>query len=138
MTERYQSIQLRDIPGDIRFEGYYWYSNSRTPVVLQTATQIEHSWFSDLPFVVEANFFAPAERISIQVRNIDGKYVVARIDLNNLDSECHVASSYIGHHLQGLSFEVVEAWTPVADELLENMETLVPAWTAFAGFSTKK
>lgn len=134
MNHVYQTITILDIPQDIRFEGYYWYSNEQSPrVILQEVVQ--QGWFTDLPFVIEANFYAREEQISLQVRHIDGAYRVAKIDLSQLEGIVHDRASYIGHDLGGRNFEMIEAWIPQTDELLEGMETLVPAWAAFAGFS---
>jgi CRISPR type III-associated protein (TIGR04423 family) len=137
MKYAYQSISIHDIPQDILFEGYYWYSNEKSPTVI-TQEAIQRSWFTDLPFVIEANFYARTEQISIQVRHIDGVYHVAKIDLAQLDQIEHEKAPYIGHDLGGVHFEMIEAWIHQVDALLEGMETLVPAWTAFAGFTTKK
>lgn len=137
MKSRYQLIPISEIPEDLLFEGYYWYSNEKSPVIL-TGEPIQQSWFTELPFVIEANFYAEAAQISIQVRHWDGDYHAARIDLHLLDSIHHDRVSYIGHDLGGRNFEMIEAWAPQTDELLEGMKTLVPAWAAFAGFTTNK
>lgn len=137
MKSTYQPIPISEIPEDLLFEGYYWCSNEKSPVIL-TGEPIQQSWFTELPFVIEANFYAKAEQISLQVRHLDGVYHVARIDLSLLDSIHHDRVSYIGHDLGGRNYEMVEAWEPQPDELLEGMKTLVPAWAAFAGFITNK
>jgi len=138
MNPVYQPITISKIPEDILFEGYFWYSNDKSPKIISPPALIQQSWFTELPFVIEANFFARTEQISIQVRHWDGVYHVDKIDLTQLDKILHDKVSYIGHDLGGRNFEMIEAWETRPDELLEGMETLVPAWAAFAGFINTK
>jgi CRISPR type III-associated protein (TIGR04423 family) len=138
MNHIFQSIKISEIPADILFEGYYWYSNEKSPTIISTPEPILKNWFTELPFVIEANFYAKAEQISIQVGHWDGSYHVAKIDLTQLDRITYDKVSYIGHDLNGRNFEMIEAWEPRPDDLLEGMETLFPVWTAFAGFTIIK
>jgi CRISPR type III-associated protein (TIGR04423 family) len=138
MNPVYQPITISEIPEDILFEGYYWYSNDKSPKIISTPEPIQQSWFTELPFVVEADFYAKAEQISIQVRHWDSVYHTAKIDLTQLDEITYDKVSYIGHDLGGRNFEMIEAWEPRPDKLLEGMETLVPTWAAFAGFINTK
>jgi CRISPR type III-associated protein (TIGR04423 family) len=138
MNSVYQPITISQIPNDILFEGYYWNADDKSPTVISPPALIQHSWFTELPFIIEANFYARTEQISIQVRHWDGVYHVAKIDLSRLDGITHDRVSYIGHDLGGLDFEMIEAWEAKTDELLEGMETLVPTWAAFAGFTNTK
>lgn len=135
MSKRYQPIAISDIPADLMFEGYYWYSDKPSPKLCHDEP-IQQAWFGNMPFVIEANFYNKSEGISIQVRSIDGQYHVARIDLSNLDQEHFDHQVYQGHDLEGRDYRVVNAWEPQPEPLCEGMETLVPSWTAFAGFTT--
>ena len=134
MNNLYQIISIEEIPKDILFEGYYWYSNEQKPRVILSPSIIQYDWFTDLPFVVEANFYSPKAQLSIQVKNMDGEYAVAKMDLSQLHEIEHDKVTYIGHDLESKSYVMIEAWIPQADELLEGMESLIPAWSAFAGF----
>ncbi len=138
MNSAYQSIRISEIPKDILFEGYYWYSNDKSPKLIPTPEPIQQSWFTELPFVIEANFYSQAQQISIQIRHWDGVYHVGKIDLSQLDKIIHDKVLYIGHDLAGHNIEMIEAWEAYPYELLEGMETLVPTWAAFAGFSNNK
>jgi CRISPR type III-associated protein (TIGR04423 family) len=131
MENNYQKITIDQIPDNIDFEGYYWYSNERKPMVID-GEKIKKSIFSDLPFVVEANFYSEAEKISIRVKNIDGQYHIGKIKLESTDN----ATTYIAHDLDGIKkFKMVEVWEEDdEDDLLEGMKVLVPSWAAFAGF----
>jgi CRISPR type III-associated protein (TIGR04423 family) len=71
------------------------------------------------------------------VRFIDGSYHIAKIDLTQIGEIPYDEVEYIGHDVDGHNFMMIEAWDSQCDELLEGMETLVPAWSAFAGFTKK-
>lgn len=137
MNPVYQNIQITEIPKDTLFEGYYWYSNKQSPELIM-GEAIQQCWFTELPFVIEANFYARTEQISIQIRHLDGAYHVAKIDLSQLAEGNYDKLTYIGHDIGKRKFDIIEAWELQSDDLLEGMETLVPTWTAFAGFTTIK
>ncbi len=137
MSQAYQPISIQDLPTDVNFEGYYWYSNKQKPEII-TGEPIQHGWFTELPFVVEANFYSADAKLSIQVRHVEGQYQVTRIDLSQLDAIPHEKRTYLGHDLEGRNFRVIEAWQPEPDAFCADMEVLVPAWTAFAGFNSQK
>jgi CRISPR type III-associated protein (TIGR04423 family) len=134
MDKVFQKIEIEEIP-DYEFQGYYWYSNQKKPEHF-LSKKIDKSIFSKLPFVIEANFFAENENVSIQVKNIDGNYNISLINLNLLsDPNLCDKHEYIAHDLGDVKkYRMFEAWEEKADILLEGMKTLVPSWTAFAGF----
>jgi len=135
MSRIWRKIEVEDIPNDLLFEGYYWYSHETEPHTINRE-RIDKKIFTNMPFIVEGNFFAPDEEVSISVKNIDGKYHIVQFELKGdiLNGEIE-KSNYIAHDLQGIDeFIMAEAWEPVEDELLNNMKTLVPTWSAFAGF----
>ena len=134
MENIFQKISIADIP-DHKFEGYYWYSNAEEPQVIGEE-KIDVSIFTKLPFVIEANFYAKKENVSIQVKNIEGNYQVYCCNLNELPENNHCErQEYIAHDLGSVEkYIMLEAWEEKEDELLEDMKTLVPAWTAFVGF----
>jgi CRISPR type III-associated protein (TIGR04423 family) len=134
MDKVFQKITIEEIP-DYEFQGYYWYSNQREPEYF-LSKKIDLSIFSKLPFVIEANFFAKNENVSIQVKNIDGNYYISLINLNLIsDPNLCDKQEYIAHDLGDVKkYKMIEAWEEKADDLLEGMNTLVPSWTAFAGF----
>jgi CRISPR type III-associated protein (TIGR04423 family) len=130
MENRFKKINIEEIPsGD--YQGYYWLSNSSKPDVQYTG-DIDKSLFNKLPFVIEANYYSNEKNISINVKNIDGKYVVSLIDVEGCE-----ATEYIGHDIDS-NFLVVEAWEDKQDNLLENLKTKVPSWVAFKGFVESK
>jgi CRISPR type III-associated protein (TIGR04423 family) len=131
-----EKINIDAIP-DYLFEGYYWYSYSPAPEPFEEE-KIEKAKFSSLPFVIEGNFYAKAEQVSIQVKHINGEYHITQFNLAELKPEFKHEQIYLGHDLGGRDFKMLEAWEEVADPYLENMKTLQPAWSAFIGFVNYK
>jgi CRISPR type III-associated protein (TIGR04423 family) len=132
MEKRYKKISIDTIPQG-NYQGYYWMSNSSKPVI-QDEGDIDKSIFKELPFVVEANYYSSEADISIQIKSVDGQYLVSEINVK----DCEVIE-YIGHDI-GSNYLVVEAWGEKEDDLLEGMIAKVPVWEAFKGFveSNKK
>lgn len=138
IEQAYQKIEAANIPSGV-YQGYYWESSKTKPTLLDnqpiTLSFDDHT----LPFIIEGNFYNKKQNISIQVKNIDGKHHIAKIDLNNLPEEAIKKQSYLAHDIDAYKkFEVIEAWRLVAEPLMENMETFQPAWTAFIGFTNPK
>lgn len=136
-----------------QYQGYYWYSDASTPEQIEDAPIVADK-FSDMPFVVEANFYCVAQAWSIQIKNIDGNYQVAKMDLSGLDLESEGTADYdvidyFAHRIADYShYRVVEAWRVVDLDVRtsetgnkpsspETMTTLEPAWTAFCGFKNR-
>ena len=135
MKNRYKEIKIQDIPKG-KYTGYYWLSDRTEPeIIWNKEKEIDLNWFGKLPFVVEANFYSAELEKSIQIKNIDGKYHCAVIDLK----DCKLTpQKYIGHDLDGWDYEVVEAWEDREIKVIgtddEFMKTKVPSWVAFKGF----
>ncbi len=128
-----KNIRLEEIPL-YHYEGYYWHSDQQSPKLI-TQEYIQLEWFTTLPFVVEANFYAKPENVSIRVQNIDGLYKVTLFDLNKINAHTEY-KKYIAHDVSSAEYWMAEGWTEVIDdELLEGMSTLMPSWSAFVGFS---
>jgi CRISPR type III-associated protein (TIGR04423 family) len=138
MKERHKTITLADIPTDVIFDGYLWLSNATKPITMK-AERVDNSLFEKLlPFVVEGNLWSEELSLSIQIRNVDGAYIVQQFDLTGSDQDPLLddKEDYLAHDLDGIAkYRVVEAWQEEQqDKILAGMKTLVPAWTAFKGF----
>jgi len=132
----FKIIDKNQIP-DYEYQGYYWFSNSPKPVILNYE-KFEINILTELPFVVEGNLYAPLENISIQIKNIDGVYYIALIDLSNTNGyQISQPQKYLGHDL-GFDYYLVQAWELVEDDQCNGLETFVPAFTAFKGFVEPK
>lgn len=133
-----KKIKISDIDISINYQGYYWYSNSKHPIVILN-DKISDQVFSTLPFIVEANFYSKERNISISIKNIDGIYFYHQVDFSNtIKNQCTV-DEYLVHDLEGISkIKMLQYWEESEqEELLENMSTLVPSWIAFIGFVNK-
>ena len=56
-----ERIDIKQIPFDLPFEGYYWYSDESKPTALDKKT-ISEAIFTELPFIVEGNFYNNDEK----------------------------------------------------------------------------
>jgi CRISPR type III-associated protein (TIGR04423 family) len=132
-----EKIDIKQIPFNLPFEGYYWYSHKSKPTVLVNKA-ISEAIFTELPFIVEGNFYNDDEKISINIKNIDGRYLITRANLKGIDYE---PQEYLAHRLEledGTKISKIKLmhhWQESEpDALLEGMTTLIPVWMAFTGF----
>ncbi len=129
IKERYKLID--EIP-EQEYIGYIWYSDAEKPTIIGPKEPFHLGMLTELPFIIEGHLFCESEKRSIQIKNIDGKYHYATI---NLEGMLDKAKDYVGHDL-GHDYKMVEAWEDYEDPNCANMTTLRPAWKAFAGFTT--
>ncbi len=132
-----KKIEIHQIPFDLAYEGYYWYSNASKPIVLRQET-ISEALFTTLPFIIEGNLYNEVMNISIHIKNIDGKYWITQANLNDVNPNNMTEKTYLPHdlNLKGIKkIKLVHYWQESEpDELLAGMRTLVPVWMAFKGF----
>jgi len=133
-------ITIDEIDYTVPYEGYVWYSGQQRPEVIKGL--FDKTYFDPLArnvpeslFIIEGNLYARDLKRSISIRNVDGQYLIHQADLADIDPERLTPQKYKSHRLNGEQYvEIMQYWEAVDDELLEGMTTLVPAWTAFAGF----
>lgn len=128
-----KKITINEIDFSVPYEGYYWLSNEEKPRIVNSL--IPKGIFKALPFVIEAHFLNDAKE-SISVKNIDGIYLVFKTSLKNLPEDQITTYEYLTHKLPSIEkIKTIQYWEESdGDLLLENMKTLIPTWTAFAGF----
>ena len=128
--------RIHKIP-NFNYEGYIWYSNQPKPEIIEG--QFDESKLTPLPFIIEGNLWAPEKKISINIKYIDGEYVIAQIDLNNKNDLEENKQAYIAHDLDGVSyFYLYQNWEEKKDNLCADMKTQEPSWAAFTGFIKEK
>lgn len=134
-NNRYTSISVEQIPVDIEFDGYLWFSDQQKPTMLMNQ-RLNMALFKKLPFIIEGNLWSKERQLSVNIRNFDGQYLITSFDLSNSSEDILLEEkNYIAHDLEGVTkFQVIEAWEEKEDEALAGMKTLVPSWTAFKGF----
>ena len=130
-----KKISLEDIDYTLQYEGYYWYSNKQRPELVNQSI-ITKDIFKKLPFIVEGNLYCSSNQVSINIKNIDGAYVIYQCILADLPKNQYSLQEYIAHDLEGVSkIKMLQYWKEgEADDLLAGMTTLIPAWQAFQGF----
>jgi CRISPR type III-associated protein (TIGR04423 family) len=131
-----KKIAKTDIPYELSYEGYYWYSNKTKPKVLRNE-RISPDIFTELPFIVEGNLYNSETQTSISIKCIDGEYQIFLAKLDNLPPSQVTEQQYIAHDLDGINkIILLEFWKESEqDPLLADMITLIPAWVAFKGFT---
>ncbi len=94
------------------------------------------------PFVVEAQLYCKDENVSVSIKNVDGKYIVKRYNLTELDKEQDIACNpqdYLPNRMENVEkIQLVQYWRAEPDELCENIKSLQPAELVFKGFILKK
>ena len=127
-----KKINLQQFPFELAFEGYCWYSNASKPRVFNNEI-LTKDLFTLLPFIVEGNLYSEEKGISINIKNIDGDYLITQAQIKTLEPK-----EYLAHRLDGVGkIKLVHHWEEAPDDLLEGMTTLVPVWMAFKGFVNK-
>lgn len=134
-----RTTDLSIIDDSCGYVGYVWKSNAQVPERYFEQTELNLKQLleeADFPFIIEGNFYAAAENISIRIQYLDGQYYVTKFDLTGIDITNFV-QEYYGHDLEGRNFKMLEYWEVEQEKYpeLEGMETLVPSWSAFIGFA---
>lgn len=130
-----KEIKIQDIDFTLRYDGYYWYSNTSKPEIIRNQI-IPDNILTALPFIIEGNFYSEDSGISINIKNIDGQYKIYECSTFGLIEDHITRSELLAHDLKGVEkIKVVQYWEESdEDPLLENMKTLQPVWQAFVGF----
>ena len=61
------------------YVGYYWFSNKEKPELVNFKNLEEN----EIPFVIEGYLYNETEKISISIRNFNGKYVITQFVLSD-------------------------------------------------------
>lgn len=61
------------------YVGYYWFSDKEKPELENFETLEENK----IPFVIEGYLYNKDNKISIAIKNLNGKYVITKFDLSN-------------------------------------------------------
>lgn len=133
------------------YEGYLWYSNEKTPRVLNGEPWSEAELdASKNPFIIEGQLYDKENLISYSIKYVDGqyfckKYELKETDFNDIDID---KVSFKAHHIDKVSFkahrmgkgvvlEFLQYYREVEDELCEGMKVLQSAEKVFIGFKEK-
>ena len=87
---------LLEIPV-LEYTGYIWLSDQSKPDILENETY-DFSKIKQNPFIIEAKLFAEKENVSVNVKHIDGKYIISIIELNNIPENAEIEDkSYLAN-----------------------------------------
>lgn len=118
------------------YEGYLWYSDAATPLV------IDHEEFEleitdeSNPFVVEAHLFNRSENHSISIKYIDGHHYMGTFQVT--DSDIANKRIYLSNRMNNRKLAFAQRWKKSEDPLCEGMETYIPGELVFIGFESSK
>lgn len=149
IKERYKKrISIEEIKA-LKYQGYYWYSDKSSPTTLDKALFKADLISPDGTFIVEAHLYNQEEELSYSIKYIDGEHWIAEINLKGITQlkDYIDRKEYFTHDIEKYKkYIMIEAWIEAplypnyikcqTDEKqqIPNIQTLVPAWSAFAGF----
>ncbi len=126
------------------FEGYLWYSDKASPEVINGVVNDLHTKCTDLPFIVEGFLYSEANKISIHIRNYDGKYHIGVFTIDNIDISLvklaplkYLASNKLADNtiLPGIKFINFTHVFELRDDILSNnFKTWKQECKIFTGF----
>lgn len=127
-----------------KYQGYIWYSDQSHPEVLDGNSERELELDENAnPYIVEANLWDNANRKSISIRYIDGKYytnekTVEEDELSG-DTDHSTRKCYIAHRIDGYRYlHFIQYWKTRKDTLCADMEVLEPERLVFIGLSNNE
>ena len=133
-------ITLEEIPTNINYEGYLWWSDEQEPRVYPGTKPIEWPVEGNNPFIIEGNLWDKATETSYLIRFIDGEYWVYKFELKGISKDLITEHKYLPNRMpekiKKLKFK--EVWKEQPDELCNNFNVLKPAFIAFVGFEKQE
>jgi CRISPR type III-associated protein (TIGR04423 family) len=135
-----KKIEISDIDYDLEYEGYLWYSNEQAPIYINKERKVESTDFKAFPFIIEGNLIDKNGDISISIKNVDGKYLVYRVDFQKINQDQLENVEFIAQKNNwGIEkIKIAVYWKETAiepdNENLKDIVSLEPKWTAFRGF----
>lgn len=134
MSNTIEGIKDKQNIPQLEYSGYLWYSDEKQPVIIDAKQKFSSEMLQNLPFVVEGMLYADAEKISIRIVNIDGKYFISKMKISQ-PSAGNIYTFFAKSHFgKGQKIRVYEHYEEKADVLNDGMKVLQPVWTAFLGF----
>lgn len=117
-----------------KYEGYIWWSDQPTPIVLEDVEYEQVLIDGENPFIIEAQLCDGVN--SISVKYVDGEYLVNKFDIRAKLSDKFEYSKqkYIANFDEVAGLQFRQYWRDKEDELCNNMKVLQPAEFVFVGF----
>ena len=138
MLSKYDA--LIDLP-PLKYEGYLWLSNKRTPEVFHGETIDFAQWEAINPFIIEGLLYNRAKQFSVLIRHT-GTYTIRGYDLTKIPQKGILEPvEFLPHRLNKTKgkppiekVEFQQLWLPEKDANCENMEVLSMRALVFTGF----
>ena len=130
-------MEITEIP-EANYQGYIWYSDSDHPKV-HTGDKAYGGTLDPKanPFIIEGNLWDEANRASISIRYVDGRYYIHRTVLTS--DEVKNYKTFVAHRIEGCTYlRFVQLWEPRTDTMCEGMEVLEPSKLVFIGLTKDK
>lgn len=130
---------LVDIPSG-KYEGYYWLSDSKEPIMVDDKNLFDSSIFQVNPFVIEAMLWDEDAKRSIMVTHT-GKYNIFEYGINDIkkiEGAQLEQKEYLAHKMKDKTHVIFnQLWLPENDDLCEGMMVLKMKAQIFIGFDKK-
>ena len=123
------------------YQGYIWYSDATSPIVLNGEPFAMELDETKNPFVIEAQLWNEADHESIGIRYADGQYYTSNrhISEEELKDKTDDIETYIAHRMPGVAgLKFLRCWTARPDAFCNGFEVLEPEGMAFIGFEQKQ
>lgn len=137
-----------------KYEGYLWRSDQSAPEVYDGTQEFGLSLpDEDNPFIIEGNLWDAAQKRSIMIRYIDGRYHVRKVsveewklqEISDGDVEAKegqmatTVKEYLAHRIGDVGkLRFLQYWRAEKDKLCEGMLVLRPYQLVFVGFVKKE
>lgn len=130
--------RLDDLPTDLDYSGYLWYSDKSEPIILNKS-RILIDTNSTNPFIIEGHLYNTDYNLSFSMSHTMGKTIVYRFDLNSIpgnwvSDEIDDTIKYIFNSPFSKYIVFKRFWKPEVDKLCSNMCVLKPAFFVFVRF----
>lgn len=111
------------------YEGYIWRSDANKPQIVNGEFELDEPDVEN-PFIVEGMLYDATRCLSISIKYVDGRYLVARHEVT--ETEARNAMPYKGKRMPNL--KMVQLWRVEIDKNCLDMKVQSPGAMVFVGF----
>jgi len=101
------------------YEGYCWYSNAEYPKQNSFKPLID----GEIPFVIEGFLYNHKKKLSISIKNYNGKYLINQFDLSRIDGNLRLSAdvksypAYSSKLTEVKTLKFIELQEKITDEM---------------------
>lgn len=111
------------------YESYIWRSDANKPQIVNGEFELDEPDVEN-PFIVEGMLYDATRCLSISIKYVDGRYLVARHEVT--ETEARNAMTYKGKRMPNL--KMVQLWRVEIDKNCLDMKVQSPGAMVFVGF----